>query len=209
MRKKIAATFCAAALTAAFSLAGCSTAPSDSTDPDANEVATEEAAASYTINLGHLNSTAHVLAFVAEEESFFDEEGVDATLTQFSSSSELVAGLESDNLDVAFIGSVSTLVNQSSGHDISIFGGAMSNGHGVVIDSKYTEGYCDSNLDPDYDATASLKADALDFGYIEEDFDLEEGFNLDIYSNALDRLIESDPENTVYQNLKEHFEQYK
>lgn len=209
MKRKIAAAVCAATLTAAFSLAGCSTAPSDSTDPDANEVATEEAAASYTINLGHLNSTAHVLAFVAEEEGFFDEEGIDATLTQFSSNAELVSGLESENLDVALIGSVPTLVNQSSGHEISIFGGAMTNGHGVVIDSKYTEGYCDSNPDSDYDATASLKADALDFGYIEEDFDLEEGFNLDIYSNALDSLIESDPENTVYQNLKEHFEQYK
>ncbi|MGN0261737.1 MAG: ABC transporter substrate-binding protein [Eggerthellaceae bacterium] len=370
MKRKIAAAVCAATLTAAFSLAGCSTAPSDSTDPETNEAATEEAAASYTINLGHLNSTAHVLAFVAEEEGFFDEEGVDATLTQFSSGSELVAGLESENLDVALIGSVPTLVNQSSGHDISIFGGAMSNGHGVVIDSKYTEGlddwdvtilkgknvavprntiqelelyealseagltygegedfdvqltlfesqkdaynalsnetidavttyspyasiavasgysvvyncadierfqnqpccrqvaltsaleaepekfeaferamikaydfyknnqaetiqdvqkyidipedqieyelytegYCDSNPDPDFDATEALKTDALGFGYIENDFDLSEKYNLDVYSNALDSLIESDPDNTVYQDLKEHFEQYK
>ncbi|MDD6636095.1 MAG: ABC transporter substrate-binding protein [Coriobacteriaceae bacterium] len=370
MKRKIAATFCAAALTAAFGLAACSASPSESTDDGATEESSEQAAASYTINLGHLNSTAHVLAFVAEEEGFFDEEGVDATLTQFSSGSELVAGLESENLDVAYIGSVPTLVNQSSGHDISIFGGAMSNGHGVVIDSKYTEGlddwdvtilkgknvavprntiqelelyealsdagltygegedydvqltlfesqkdaynalsnesidavttyspytsiavasgysvvyncadierfqnqpccrqvaltsaleeepekfeayeraiikaydfyknnkdetiedvqkyidipvdqieyelytegYCDSNPDPDFDATESLKEDAVDFGYIEADFDLESKYNLDVYSNALESVIESDPDNDTYQDLKEHFEQYK
>ncbi len=90
--------------------------------------------------IGHLNSTAHVLAFVAKEEGYFDEEGIDAELTQFSSGSELVAGLESGKLQVALIGSVPTLVNQSTGHEISIIGGAMTNGHGIVIDPQYTEG---------------------------------------------------------------------
>ncbi len=92
------------------------------------------------VAIGHLNSTAHLLAFVAKEEGFFDEEGINATLTQFASQSELVSGLESNKLQVVFLGSVPTLVNQASGHDISIFGGAMTNGHGYVIKSKYTEG---------------------------------------------------------------------
>lgn len=124
---------------AAFGIAGCSSGSSDSSssgdsgDGDATQT-------TYTVGLGHLNSTAHVLGFVAKEEGFFDEEGIDATLTQFSSASELVAGLESEKLQVALIGSVPTLVNQSSGHDISTFGGAMTNGHGYVIKSEYTEG---------------------------------------------------------------------
>ena len=42
-------------------------------------------AALKSFNLGHLNSTAHLLAFVAKEEGFFAEEGLDATLTQFAS----------------------------------------------------------------------------------------------------------------------------
>ncbi|MGN0077235.1 MAG: ABC transporter substrate-binding protein, partial [Coriobacteriales bacterium] len=278
--------------------------------------------------------------------------------------------LESEKLDVSLIGSVPTLVNQSSGHEISIFGGAMTNGHGVVIDSKYTEGldswdvtilkgknvavpvntvqqletyealsdagltygegdgydvqitlfesqkdaynalssaeidavttyspytsiavadgysvvfncadierfknqpccrqvaltsaleadpakfeaferamikayefyksnreqtiadvkkyidipddqiefelytesYCDSNPDPDYTATAALKEDALGFGYIEKDFDLESRYNLGIYENALNSLIEEDSSNETLASLKEHFEQYK
>lgn len=93
--------------------------------------------------LGHLNSTAHLLAFVAKEEGFFDEEGLNVTLTQFSSAAELASGLESGKLDVAFIGSVPALTFQSTGHDLTIFGGAMTNGHGYVIKAKYTEGLTD------------------------------------------------------------------
>jgi NitT/TauT family transport system substrate-binding protein len=91
-------------------------------------------------NLGHLNSTAHLLAFVAKEEGFFQEEGLEAVLTQFSSAGELVAGLESGKLDAAFVGSVPAVTFQSQGHAVSIFGGAMTNGHGYVIKPEFTRG---------------------------------------------------------------------
>lgn len=91
------------------------------------------------INIGYLNSTAHLLAFVAAEEGYFKEEGLNVVLTQFSSASELVNGLESDKLDVAFIGSVPTLTFASQGHEISVFGGAMTNGHGYVIKPEFTD----------------------------------------------------------------------
>ena len=94
-------------------------------------------------NLGYMNSTAHLLAFVAAEEGYFKEEGLNVTLTQFSSSAELSSGLESGKLDVAFIGSVPSLTFQSTGHDLTIFGGAMTNGHGYVIKKEYTEGLSD------------------------------------------------------------------
>ena len=87
--------------------------------------------------LGHLNSTAHLLGFVAVEEGFFKEEGLNVTMTQFSSAGEMVAGLESGKLDAAFIGSVPVITNQAAGHDITIFGGAMSNGHGFVLKTKF------------------------------------------------------------------------
>ncbi|MDR1916022.1 MAG: ABC transporter substrate-binding protein [Synergistaceae bacterium] len=85
--------------------------------------------------LGHLNSTAHLLGFVAAEEGFFKEEGLTVTLTQFASAGELIAGLEGGKLDAAFVGSVPTITNQAAGHDVTIFGGAMTNGHGYVIKS--------------------------------------------------------------------------
>jgi NitT/TauT family transport system substrate-binding protein len=86
--------------------------------------------------LGHLNSTAHLLAFVAQEEGFFKDAGLAAELTQFSSAAELAAGLESNKLDVAFIGSVPAITFQATGHDLTIFGGAMTNGHGYVIKNE-------------------------------------------------------------------------
>ncbi len=92
-----------------------------------------------TFELGHLNSTAHLLAFVAKEEGFFEAQGLNVTLTQFSSAGELATGLESGKLDAAFIGSVPSLTFQSQGHDLTIFGGAMTNGHGYVIKKEFTE----------------------------------------------------------------------
>ena len=137
-RSFLKAALAGAGAIAVFGATGCAGGASGS--------AAGSAATTYDVGIGHLNSTAHLLAFVAKEEGFFEEEGVRATLTQFSSASELVSGLESGKLQVAFIGSVPTLVNASNGHDISVFGGAMTNGHGYVIKSEYTKGL--SSWDP-------------------------------------------------------------
>ena len=116
-----------------------SAAAAESTSEAATEAAKAEIGApeKTDINIGYLNSTAHLLAFIAAEEGYFKEEGLKVTLTQFSSASELINGIESDKLDVAFIGSVPTLTFQSQGHEVSIFGGAMTNGHGYVIKSEF------------------------------------------------------------------------
>lgn len=112
------------------------TLAADSAENDGSNAAAPEKA---DLNLGYLNSTAHLLAFVAAEEGYFAEEGLHVTLTQFSSAGELVNGLESGKLDLAFIGSVPTLTFQSQGHDVTVVGGAMTNGHGYVIKSEFAE----------------------------------------------------------------------
>jgi NitT/TauT family transport system substrate-binding protein len=84
-------------------------------------------------SMGYLNTTAHLLAFVAKEEGFFAEEGLDATLIQFSSATEIAPALESGKLDAGLVGSVNAIAYQATGHDFTIFGGAMTNGHGYVI----------------------------------------------------------------------------
>lgn len=318
-------------------------------------------------NLGYLNSTAHLLAFVAQEEGYFKDEGLNVTLTQFSSASELASGLESGKLDVAFIGSVPSLTFQSQGHDLTIFGGAMTNGHGYVIKEEYTKdlsswdisilkgrnvasvknsiqdaelqmllkdagiaigdgddkvnivyfdsqkdayaalqnksidaasvyspyaslakgqgyevvyycsdeeslknqpccrqvaatsalnenpnaytaferaliqaykfsqenedgtiqdvkkyididedyirtevygGYANSSPDPDKQGTVTLKNTIVELGYT-EDYDIEKYYNTDIYQSALESLAAANPEDSVYQSLQEHFEQYE
>ncbi|MBP0955696.1 MAG: ABC transporter substrate-binding protein [Oscillospiraceae bacterium] len=128
-------TGCAGTSTTDTSTAGTSTAETTVTEAAAaaQDTADTSAPEKTDFSLGTLNSTAHLLGFVAAEEGFFKEEGLNVTVTQFSSASELANALESEKLDVAFIGSVPTLTFQSQGHELSVFGGAMTNGHGYVI----------------------------------------------------------------------------
>lgn len=136
MKKSIIAGVLALTLLLSF------TACSNSNEPKNTNVNLEKT----EFNIGYLNSTAHLLAFVAKEEGYFKDEGLNVTLTQFSSAAELSSGLESGKLDVAFIGSVPTLTFQSKGHDLTIFGGAMTNGHGYVIKPEFTEGKNDWDI---------------------------------------------------------------
>ena len=145
MKTKIIAALLAAVLSAA-AFTGCNTSSDSSSTPETSASAASSGEAKLektTFNLGHLNSTAHLLGFVAKEEGYFEEEGLDVTLTLFSSAAELSSGLENDKLDVAFIGSVPTLTFQSQGHDLTIFGGEMTNGHGYVIKPEFVEGKTD------------------------------------------------------------------
>lgn len=151
MKNKIIAALIATALIVTI-FAGCNASSDSSSDASSNASSAASATAASasknalektSFNLGHLNSTAHLLGFVAKEEGFFEEEGLDVTLTLFSSAAELSGGLESGKLDVAFIGSVPALTFQSQGHDLTIFGGEMTNGHGYVIKPEFVEGLSD------------------------------------------------------------------
>lgn len=122
MKKKISIAVVVFGLLAVF--AGCS-----KTGKKAQELT--------PFQLGYLLGTNHLFGFIAAEEGFFQEEGLNVTLTQFSNAPEMAAGLESGKLDAAFIGSVAIVTLQSAGHDITIFGGTMTNGHGYVLKTKY------------------------------------------------------------------------
>jgi NitT/TauT family transport system substrate-binding protein len=122
------------------------TAP-DATTPDATPETPAPTPLEQTkFELGHLNSTAHLLAFVAAEEGFFKDEGLDVTLTLFASAGELANGLTSNKLDAAFIGSVPVISFQSQGQPLVVFGGAMTNGHGYVVKPQFVEGLTEDQI---------------------------------------------------------------
>ncbi|MDY5016812.1 MAG: ABC transporter substrate-binding protein [Eubacteriales bacterium] len=80
------------ALTLLFTLTACSGSSGSGTTTAARTTSAQTTAAAPAaalektdFNLGYLNSTAHLLSFVAQEEGFFEEEGLRVTLTQFSS----------------------------------------------------------------------------------------------------------------------------
>jgi NitT/TauT family transport system substrate-binding protein len=87
--------------------------------------------------LGYSPTTAHLLGFVAAEEGFFREEGINITLARFGNNQESVAALDAGKVDAFFLGSVPTISFQAAGHDITVFGGAMTGGHGYVLKTKY------------------------------------------------------------------------
>lgn len=141
MKRIIASVFILVlAVSALLGLTACSDKTSESAAKSSGNSKSTAALEKTNFTLGYLNSTAHLLAFVAQEEGYFKQEGLHVTLTQLSNGTELTAGLESGKLDVALIGSFSGITLQSNGHDISFFGGAMTNGHGIVIKPKYTAG---------------------------------------------------------------------
>lgn len=149
MKKSVLAGALAVALLVSVSVTACSSEDANSTTNTNASQSTNANTASLektNLNVGHLNSTAHLLAFVAKEEGFFQEEGLNVTLNQFASSSELATGLESGKLDISLIASVPTLTFQSQGHDLTIFGGAMTNGHGYVIKPEKTDGRTDLDI---------------------------------------------------------------
>jgi NitT/TauT family transport system substrate-binding protein len=146
MKKFLSPALLAAVL---LTLTACgASVPTQTAQPSPGQAAQGQAKLEQTaFQLGHLNSTAHLLAFVAAEEGFFKEEGLDVTLTQFASAGELAAGLTSGKLDAAFIGSVPAITFQSQGQPLTIFGGAMTNGHGYVVKPQFVEGLAQEDID--------------------------------------------------------------
>jgi NitT/TauT family transport system substrate-binding protein len=136
MKNSILAMFWLIAILSALSAGGGNDAGDRSSRGAAGTGGTAPSTPLKPFKQGHLNPTAYLLAFVSKEEGFFQEEGLNAELTQCSSAAELAAGLESGKLDVAFIGSVPAITFQATRHDLTIFGGAMTNGHGYMIKSE-------------------------------------------------------------------------
>ncbi len=91
-------------------------------------------------NVGHLSSNAHLLFFVAKEEGYFEEEGLNVTLYKFSNAAELLSGVESGKLNAAAVGSPQTTNYIAQGHEISVIGGIMSKGHALLVKKEALEG---------------------------------------------------------------------
>ena len=210
-------------------------------------------------NLGHLNSTAHVLAFVAKEEGYFEDDSADVKLVYFDSQKDAYAALASPEIDAASCYSPYTAIAVADGYSIvyrcsdeeifenqpccrqvalttalnanpdkyEAFERALIRAYAFFksdhdrtvadvkkyidipddqIEFELYEGYADSSPDPDKIATTQLKNDAVAFGYT-TDYNIDDYYNTTIYAAALEDLIAADPNNSIYQDLREHFEQ--
>ncbi|TXL67455.1 ABC transporter substrate-binding protein [Cerasibacillus terrae] len=84
------------------------------------------------VNVGYLATTGHSLYFIAEEQGFFEEAGLDVTFNSFSNSGEGITAVAGGQLDVGTFGTAAPLKFESEGAEFVFFGGQMGTGAGVV-----------------------------------------------------------------------------
>ena len=94
-------------------------------------------------NVGYLASTGHAMYFIAKEKGYFEQEGLDVELFLFTNSGEGMNAITSGKLDAGTFGTAPPLLFISKGVDITIFGGQMSEGHGLVAKPEKAEQFKD------------------------------------------------------------------
>ncbi|WP_374724441.1 ABC transporter substrate-binding protein [Calidifontibacillus erzurumensis] len=82
--------------------------------------------------IGHLPTTGHSLYYIAKEEGFFEEEGLNAIFHPFSNSGEGITAVTAGKLDVGTFGTPAPLTFEEKGAKIVFLGGQMGTGAGVV-----------------------------------------------------------------------------
>ena len=78
----------------------------------------------------------------------------------------------------------------------------------AFIETEVYGGYSVSSPDPDKQGTVALKNVLVDLGYT-ADYDIDSVYNTEIYSGALASLQKENPDDSVYKELKQHFDLYE
>ena len=84
------------------------------------------------IRLGYLPTSGHALVFVAKEQGFFAEQGLDVQLSQFPNSADGYNALTASKLDIIAMGSTAPAVYIAKGIDLKYIGGLMGEGAAVI-----------------------------------------------------------------------------
>ncbi len=85
-----------------------------------------------TIRHGYLPSNGDALIFIAKEEGFWDKEGLNVELYQFTKGTEAYNSLFGNKLDTTGAGTSDPATYIAQGADITIIGGLMSEGQFIV-----------------------------------------------------------------------------
>lgn len=83
------------------------------------------------LKIGYLPSTGHALVFIANEQGYFDEQGLDVELFQFQNSAEGSTAIIAKKIDAGGFGP-SPLVYAAKGSPVTVIGGLMAEGSGVI-----------------------------------------------------------------------------
>lgn len=118
----------------------------------ANEETTEEAAEETEekeltkVRIGYGNHLGCALYFIAEEEGYFEDYGLDAELILLDDSAKGLAAMRAGQLDCGSYGSTATFSLIAQGEkDLRVFGGQMHEGSGIITLPENAEELSDFN----------------------------------------------------------------
>lgn len=103
----------------------------------------DSSTAAKVIRLGYLPTSGHALTFVAKEQGFFAEQGLDVQLSQFPNSADGYNALTAGKLDVIAMGSTAPAVYIAKGTDLKYFGGLMGEGAAAIAKPERADEFKD------------------------------------------------------------------
>lgn len=127
---------------------------------------TQNAGSLTKLSVGYLPSPGHLLYFIAQEEGYFKDEGLDVELVMFNENNSELAALESGKIDVGAFGSSELVTYMAQGHELSVFAGAMKAGHGIIVKDSVVEGVPKENWSLDLLAGKKIGVESVDSGHI-------------------------------------------
>ena len=117
---------------------------------------------------------------------YFKDEGLDINLVLFNENNSELTALESGKIDVGAFGSSELVTYLGEGHDITVFGGAMIAGHGLIVKPELVEGIPEKDWSLELLKGKNIGVEGVDSGHI-------------VYRSALKKLgLENDVEFKVF-----------
>lgn len=183
MKRNIA--IAAALVLLAASVTGCAPAQAEKTEP------AQEALTTTHLNVGYLASPGHLLYFVAQEEGLFAQEGLDVNLVLFGENNSELTALESGKIDVGAFGSSELVTFLGDGHDVTVFGGAMIAGHGLIVKPELVEGIPQEQWSLELLEGKNIGVESVDSGHIvyraaAKKLGLEDSIQFKIFADGAD-----------------------
>lgn len=90
------------------------------------------AVAQIHLKVGYLPVTGHAKFFVAKEQGFFKQEGINAELVEFINSADGINAIRASKIDIGAFGTTAPLVHIAQGADLRIIGGIMGEDAAIV-----------------------------------------------------------------------------
>lgn len=90
--------------------------------------------------VGYLPVTGHAKFFVAQEQDFFKQEGLEVELVEFVNSADGLHAVVSSKLDIGAFGTAAPLVHYARGADLKIIGGIMGEDAAIIVKPENAAG---------------------------------------------------------------------